>query len=117
MLSTRLEYLISNLGMKKRDFAGKIGFTQGYISMILSGKKTNPSQRFYDSVNREFHVNPGWLRNGTGDVFVFPDLDLSASDASLLAKYRRLPPSERKIVDEIVDAMLMKSMANTDAIP
>ncbi|ULQ61080.1 helix-turn-helix transcriptional regulator [Brucepastera parasyntrophica] len=111
MLSARLEYLITSLGMKKSEFADRIGFTQAYISMILSGKKHNPSPRFYDSVSREFHVNSGWLRDGSGEVFAFPDLDISASDASLLAKYRLLPPSEQKIIDEIVDAMLFKSMA------
>lgn len=112
MLSTRLNALITNLGMKKGDFAQKIGFTQAYISMILSGKKTNPSSRFYDAVAHEFHVSVQWLRDGEGEMFSFPGQDMSSSDASLLAKYRLLPPTERRVVDEVVDAMLLKCMAD-----
>lgn len=114
-LHTRLECLIATLGMRSRDFAERIGFSQSYISMILNGKKTNPSQRFFDAVAREFNANAEWLRDNAGEMFLFPNLDISAADSSLLAKYRMLPLPERKIVDEIVDAMLLKSMAQHDS--
>ena len=68
-LGTRLELLISRLGVKQKDFADKAGFTQAYISMILSGTKTNPSQRFFDAIGHAFYVNPGWLRTGEGEMF------------------------------------------------
>lgn len=114
MLCTRLACLIANLGLRNVDFAAKIGFTQGYISMILSGKRTSLSPRFFDTVSRVFQVNGEWLRNGKGDMFISPGPDMSASDASLLAKYRLLHPSERNVIDEIVDAMLLKSMSKQD---
>ena len=113
-LSTRLASLIASLGMRKIDFAAKTGFTQAYISMILSGKKTSPSQRFFDTVGRVFQVNAEWLRDGAGDMFAVPGSDMPASDASMLAKYRLLPLSEQKIIEEIVDAMLLKNMSKQD---
>ncbi|GHV62540.1 hypothetical protein AGMMS49587_09690 [Spirochaetia bacterium] len=111
MINERLKILISNLGMKEKEFAQKIGFTQAYISMILTGKKTNPSSRFFDSVSRAFYVNTEWLRAGEGEIFSFSDLNLSPTDASLLAKYRLLPAGEKALVDGLVDAILLKSMA------
>jgi hypothetical protein len=83
--------------------------------MILSGKKTGPSLRFFESVSRAFHVSVEWLRDGTGDMYVVPGSDMSASDASLLAKYRLLPAYERKIVDEVVNAMLLKSRSERES--
>jgi transcriptional regulator with XRE-family HTH domain len=114
LLSTRLETVIAQLGMRKGDFANRIGFTQAYISMIISGKKNSPSARFFDVVFREFHVSVEWLRDGTGEMFSFPELDISSTDASLLAKYRLLPAPERAVVDKVVDAILLKSMTNRE---
>ncbi|MDR0876875.1 MAG: helix-turn-helix domain-containing protein [Treponema sp.] len=114
MLNERLKALISNLGMKDKDFAQKLGFSQPYISMILTGKKTTPSTRFFDALSRVFYVNIEWLRTGEGEMFVVPDLNLSPADASLLAKYRLLPAGERAIIDEVVDAILLKSMADRE---
>jgi transcriptional regulator with XRE-family HTH domain len=113
-LAGRLDSLITKLGMKKRDFAQKIGFTQSYISMILSGKKTSPSPRFFDSVFREFYVNTAWLRDGRGQIFSAPGLNLSDADAALLAKYRLLPLDEQTMIDKLVDALLLKSMTGQE---
>jgi transcriptional regulator with XRE-family HTH domain len=114
MLKARLKALISNLGMKETDFAQKIGFTQPYISMILTGRKTTPSPRFFDSVSRIFSVNIEWLRTGEGEMFSVPGLNLSPADASLLAKYRLLPAREKAVIDEVVDALLLKSMTERE---
>ncbi|MDR0875300.1 MAG: helix-turn-helix domain-containing protein [Clostridiales Family XIII bacterium] len=109
MLNERLEKLIRYLGIKKMYFAEKIGFTPSYVSMILSGKKRNPSARFFDSITRAFHVNIEWLRTGSGEMFSGTDLNLSDEDAALIEKYRALPPADRKTVETIVDAMLQRS--------
>ncbi|GHV13687.1 hypothetical protein FACS189491_08990 [Spirochaetia bacterium] len=113
MLHTRLKTLIRSLDMKEKDFAQKIGFTQPYISMILTGKKTNPSLRFFESLSRVFYVNIDWLREGKGEMYSDPGLNLSNSDATLLAKYRLLPAGEKALVDGVVDAILIKSMSSS----
>lgn len=113
MLSNRLEQLIGSLGIRKGDFAEKIGFSQAYVSMILNGKRPRPSDRFFDSVNRAFGVNTDWLRHGEGNMFSLPEANLSTADMDLLQKYHSLPLSERKIVDEIVDAMLSRHTAKS----
>ena len=113
-LGTRLELLISRLGVKQKDFADKAGFTQAYISMILSGTKTNPSQRFFDAIGHAFYVNPGWLRTGEGEMFSAPFLGLSSSDAELLAKYRLLPPAEQAVINEVVNAFIIKNLPSEE---
>ena len=110
-LAGRLDFLISNLGIKQLDFARRIHFTQSYVSMVLSGVKTSPSQRFLDAICREFNINPEWLKNGKGDVYTIPGQSLPTEDVELLAKYRLLPSGEQRMVEEIINAFLLKSMA------
>jgi len=109
-LAGRLDFLISNLGIKQLDFARRIHFTQSYVSMVLGGAKTSPSPRFLDAICREFSINPEWLAKGKGDVYTIPGQSLPTEDAELLAKYRLLPKSEQHIIEEIINAFLMKSM-------
>ena len=108
MLQDRLKILIDTLDIKKRDFAERIHFSQAYISMILNGSKKNPSDRFFDSVRREFRVSTAWLQYGEGEMFIVEDLQLSPIEKDLVFKYNSLPLSKRKIIDEVVDALIVK---------
>ena len=112
-MDLRLAQLITSLGIKKIDFAMKIGFSQAYISMILSGKKTNPSPRFFDTIGRVFQVNVAWLREGKGEMYAIPGSDIPARDAELLVKFRLLPLRERRMIADIVDALLLKNITET----
>ncbi|MDR0553713.1 MAG: helix-turn-helix domain-containing protein [Treponema sp.] len=109
-LAERLEFLLSNLGIRRRDFSERVGFTQSYLSMILNGTKKSPSARFFDAVAREFSINPDWLRSGEGEVYTVPGFALAPADAEIIARYRLLPPAEQAIVDEIINALLLKSL-------
>jgi transcriptional regulator with XRE-family HTH domain len=109
-LAGRLAYLISVLGIKQLDFAQKIQFAQSYVSMVLSGAKPSPGPRFIDAVCREFNVNPEWLRNGTEPVFTMPGVPLSSGKAEILAKFQLLPEEKQQVVEEIIDAFILKSM-------
>ena len=113
-LAGRLNFLLSNLGIRQLDFAHRIHFTQSYVSMVLTGVKTSPSVRFFDAICREFNVNPEWLTNGKGDVYTIPGKELPAEDAELMAKFRLLPQGEQQIVEEIISAFLLKSMTSED---
>ena len=108
-LSQRIEILFTELGINQMDFARITGFGQSYISQILSGSKTNPRPGFYAIVNREFNVNPEWLKNGKGEVFTLPGGAVDV-DADILAKYRRLPKTERRLIEDMINALLAKSM-------
>jgi len=107
-LAGRLDLLISNLGVKKMDFAKEIYFSQSYVSMVLNGTKTNPSGRFYDAICREFNVNPEWLKNGKGEMFIIPGLPAYSINTEIVAKIRLLPPDEQKMIEGIINAFLFK---------
>ena len=109
-LADRLDFLISNLNIKQRDAAERLGFTQSYLSMILNGTKKTPSSRFFEAAAREFSVNPDWLRSGKGDVYSVPGLSLPAQDAEIVARYKMLPSSDQAIVNQIIDALLVKAL-------
>jgi transcriptional regulator with XRE-family HTH domain len=109
-LADRLDFLLSKLKIRQRNFAERVGFTQSYLSMILNGTKKTPSVRFFEAVAREFSVNPDWLRSGAGEVYSVPGLSLASSDAELVARYKLLPPADQAIVDEIINALLLKSL-------
>ena len=111
-LADRLDYLLTNLNINQREFAERAGFTQSYISLILNGTKKTPSMRFFSAVGREFTVNPGWLQNGEGEIFAVPGLSLPSSDAEIVARYKLLPPEDQSIVDEIINALLLKTLGN-----
>jgi len=66
MLKDRLEKIKASEGIKWNEFAKRIGYTPPYISALISGSKTNPSDRFYKAVSHEFNVREEWLRNGAG---------------------------------------------------
>lgn len=116
MLGERLEKLIKTLGIKKGDFAERLNFSQAYISMIISGNQKLPSDRFFDSVKREFNVNIDWLKNGDGEMFNIEDKNISPAEKTLITKYNQLPLSERKVIDEILDAMVIKSQINKNEL-
>ena len=111
-LAERLALLLSNLNIKQLDFAKKIRFTQSYVSMVLSGNKASPSARFYDAICREFNVNPEWLKNGKGEIYTIPGLPLPSGDAELLAKFHLLPEPEQHMIEEIINAFLLKTMTS-----
>ena len=110
MLNDRLSELIDTLGIKKGAFSASIGFSQAHVSMILSGRRPHPSDRFFDAVSRQFQVNAQWLKNGSGDMFVLPGAGITDSDRELIKKYKSLPIPERKVIDEIIDAMVVRNL-------
>ena len=109
-LPQRLEQIFSDLGMNQIDFSRRTGFGQSYISQILNGSKTNPSSRFYNTVCREFNINPGWLKTGKGEIYVLPCgiNDGDSENAEILAKFRLLPKSEQRIIEDMINALLIK---------
>jgi transcriptional regulator with XRE-family HTH domain len=109
-LAGRMDFLLSNLNIKRREFADRVGFSLSYVALILNGTKKTPSGRFFDAVAREFSVNPEWLRSGKGEVYLVPGLSLVPSDAEIMARYKMLPAEDQVIVDKIINSLLVKAM-------
>ena len=108
-LPQRIERLFADLGINQVDISRKTGFTQPYISQILSGTKTNPSRHFFLSVSREFNVNLEWLITGKGDIYTSPIESGQSEIAEIMAKYSMLPKPEQRIIDDMINALLAPS--------
>jgi transcriptional regulator with XRE-family HTH domain len=111
-LAGRLDFLLSNLNVKRPEFANRVGFSLSYVALLLNGTKKTPSDRFFSAVAREFSVNPEWLRSGKGEVYLVPGLSLVPSDAEIIARYKLLPTEDQAIVDKIINSLLVKAMGS-----
>jgi transcriptional regulator with XRE-family HTH domain len=65
----RLAQIETDSGIQRKDFAKKIGCESPYITQLIEGTKTNPSEMFVKSVCSEFRVNRQWLMTGEGEIY------------------------------------------------
>jgi len=65
----RIAKIESDSGLDRAVFAGKLGFSAAYLTQLITGVKTNPSDRFFLAVETMFDVNLDWLKNGAGKPY------------------------------------------------
>ena len=68
-LAQRIYELREKLGLSQNEFASKIERTSNFIAQIESGRSSISDKTKYIICAR-YHVNPNWLNNGTGEMFV-----------------------------------------------
>lgn len=88
----RLDELIEALGMKKIDFADRIGVSSAYVSQLCSGVRM-PSDRTISDICREFSVNESWLRDEEGNRF--REIEKSGELSAMLANLMKDQPDFR----------------------
>ena len=88
-ISERLKELINKLSISQAEFGRKIGVKPSTVSDWLKGR-INPSTRTLKIIEDTFNVNPEWLREGKGEMFLpaieeeeivvplYPDVQVSA---------------------------------------
>jgi transcriptional regulator with XRE-family HTH domain len=111
-LPQRLERLFADLGVNQMNFARRTGYEQPYISQILNGIKPSPSERFYKIVSREFNVNPEWIKTGKGKIYTMPGGIGGDETDEVFAKFYLLPKSEQRLIEDMINALLVKSMSD-----
>jgi len=73
-MNKRIKELRKHLGFTLDQFGEHVGLKKSTLSNIENGKNNITEQTFI-SICREFNVNPEWLRNGAGDMFLESDQD------------------------------------------
>lgn len=73
-MNKRIKELRKQLGLTLDQFGEHVGLKKSTLSNIENEKNSVTEQTFI-SICREFNVNPEWLRNGTGDMFLELDQD------------------------------------------
>lgn len=64
----RLKQIRKKLGLSQVEFAKKLGMKQGGYSDVERGKN-KVSAAILLALQETFKVNPGWIRNGQGDIY------------------------------------------------
>lgn len=67
-MNNRISHVINLLGIKKVDFAERLGISAAYVSQVCSGDRT-PSDRTISDICRIFNVDRAWLETGHGEPF------------------------------------------------
>ena len=86
----RIKELIKAIGYSQRQFAKELGVSPTTISDYIAGR-ANPSPKVIKLIEQKFNVNPEWLREGKGEMFLpaieeeeeivvplYPDVQVSA---------------------------------------
>lgn len=119
-ISDRIVELIDEFGIKKIQFAERLGISSAYASQLCSGVRT-PSDRTVSDICREFHVRREWLETGEGPMRLpEPDEDLDYINIlmencdspfkdlirAILVAYDRSTPTAQKAISDYIDQIL-----------
>lgn len=125
-MNDRIAQIIVALGLKRIDFAKKIGISSPFVSELCSGAK-KASDRTIADICREFNVSEDWLRTGEGEMFVqkSEEEELAAAVDRLFAGEaaefkRRLVIALASLKDEhwiLLEEKLKKIVGTNDAAP
>ena len=69
IIADRVRQIRKQMGLSQSEFAVRIGRTPSFIAQIEK-EKTNLSDETVSAIIDAFHVNPMWLKEGYGDMFV-----------------------------------------------
>ncbi|MFN8923819.1 MAG: XRE family transcriptional regulator, partial [Sphingobacteriia bacterium] len=64
----RLKYLLQQLALTQKEFADRLGISQGAISQLISGR-TALSFDTLQKIGEQYRVNLNWLVSGQGEAF------------------------------------------------
>lgn len=63
-IGDRIALLIKKRGLKKVQFAARLGIDQSYVTQLIKGNKGKPSSSLVKLIAYEFHVRENWLLTG-----------------------------------------------------
>lgn len=72
--------VIEKSGLKKKDFAEKLGIVPSTITGIIKGER-EPSLQLCKNIEYEFNINSEWLKHGTGEM------DIKLDEKNRVAKF------------------------------
>lgn len=105
----RLRALRAILKLSQAAFGKKIGLGQRAIADIEVGRN-RLTERNLETICRIFNVNPDWLRNGKGEMFItqfkntaldlfVEEKNLTIEDKNFIENFVSLPQESRAIIE------------------
>lgn len=103
-MNERIRDLRKAKKLTQAEFGEKIGLSQRAIATMESGGTV--TERTFSAICKEFDVNPEWLRNGVGEMFLNTretlidqlagEYELLPEEITLLRMYLDLTPEQRR---------------------
>lgn len=106
-IADRINEILKIKGIKKTEFAKRIGISDSSVSTMCSGK-SKPSGQTITMICREFGVNPEWLRDGVGEKFIAAP----SAPLDMMARKYRLRLKDYVLIEKLVNL----SEAERDAL-
>ena len=75
----RIEYVRRYLSLNKSQFSHRIGMKSQTYNNFIGPQGSKPNIELIYGLFNVYHVNPNWLLNGTGSIFLTPH-DLADTD-------------------------------------
>lgn len=103
-IGTRIKEARIKIGLTQEELASNIGVTKGAIANYENGVST-PKIELLFKLFSALHCDANYLYQD--DI---PSLDISMPyNKDLMNKYNQLSLSDKKIIDEVLDALVFKS--------
>jgi transcriptional regulator with XRE-family HTH domain len=72
IIGKRILQIREHFNLSQERFGKIIGFKQGHISRIESGR-SEPTETTINAIIARFPINPEWLRTGEGEMLISPE--------------------------------------------
>ena len=102
-MNERIKELRKKLDLNQTEFGAKIGLSQRAIAAMEQGGTV--TARNFDAICQAWRVNPEWLRNGVGKIFietreamiqsVAEEFGLEDDETALIRTFLTLTPEQR----------------------
>lgn len=102
-MNERIRELRRRLKLNQTEFGARIGLTQKPVSEMEQGG--NVTERNFNAICQAFNVNPEWLRDGVGEIFietretmiqdVANEFELTEEETALVRTFLELTPEQR----------------------
>ena len=109
-MNERIKQLRKALGYTQQEFADRIGVKRNTIAQYEIGRN-EPIDSVVNLICKEYNVNPDWLRDGSGEMFIDPatfSLDeyaqannLNKTEFSIIRGFMELDPTTRQAIYNI----------------
>lgn len=88
-LKDRLQLILDERHLKQKDLARTIKVTEGYVSNMLKGKRSNISESLAMLIEQTYGYKAQWILTGEGDPY------------STQATIPELSPAKKRVIAEI----------------
>jgi transcriptional regulator with XRE-family HTH domain len=114
-LAQRIKIIRKQLGMSQTEFANDIGITQTSLSQ-LEGEKNGISYDVYKAIVAKFNVDPLWLMDGKGEMYISDDAKNKSGALPLVVQISNDEEENIVMVDRKAAAGYLQGQSDPDYI-